>query len=413
MSHKNSLLVISQAFPPEKGGNASRIHDLTRFMTDEWDVTVVAPAKCYPHGEYDFTWQPHHREDIDGVEVHRLWAWQPTDPDPSVMSRIAYYVTFAIHAFLWSVFHINDQDAIMTTSPPLFTGFVALPFATLLDIPWVVDIRDVWIDLSVNLGFISEGGLAERLSKAYRSYELQIASLITVTTEETADILRQEYGTETPYTVVPNGVDVESFEPRDETAITDPVMIYTGTIGHCQALESCVEAICHIGDSSLTFRIVGDGDLREKLEVRAAELEVEDRVEFTGFVSREQVPEMLSQATIGIAPIKTDESLRYAVPTKLYEYMACALPVIAVGEGAIEQLVNESNAGVVAEDDPEAIAAHIDALLSDQERRRELGTNGRSHVVDHYDRQAIALEFSDRLSTLITEGPSRTERPPA
>jgi glycosyltransferase involved in cell wall biosynthesis len=301
----------------------------------------------------------------------------------------------------------------MTTSPPLFTGFVALPFAKLLDIPWVVDIRDVWIDLSVNLGFISEGGLAERLSKAYRSYELEIASLITVTTEETADILRQEYGTETPYAVVPNGVDVESFEPRDETAITDPVMIYTGTIGHCQALKSCVEAISYIEDSSLTFRIVGDGDLRENLEVRAAELGIEDRVEFTGFVSREQVPEMLSQATIGIAPIKADESLRYAVPTKLYEYMACALPVIAVGEGAIEQLVNASNAGVVAEDDPEDIAAHIDALMSDQERRRELGTNGRSHVVDYYDRQAIALEFSDRLSTLITEGSSRTEQPPA
>jgi glycosyltransferase involved in cell wall biosynthesis len=89
------------------------------------------------------------------------------------------------------------------------------------------------------------------------------------------------------------------------------------------------------------------------------------------------------------------------------------LPVIAVGEGAIEQLVEASNAGVVAEDDPEDIAAHIDALLSDQDWRRELGTNGRSYVIDHYDRQAIALEFSDRLSTLINKGPNRTERSPA
>lgn len=413
MSEKDSLLVISQAFPPEKGGNASRIHDLTRFMTDEWDVTVVAPAKCYPHGEYEFTWRRHQREEIDGIEVHRLWAWQPTDPDPSFVSRIAYYVTFAIHAFLWSAFHIDQQDVIMTTSPPLFTGFVALPFATLLDIPWVLDIRDVWIDLSVSLGFISKGGLAERLSKAYRTRELEVASLVTVTTEETVNVLKREYGTETPYAVVPNGVDVDSFEPREQKNIDDPVMIYTGTIGHCQALESCVEAMSYIDDTSLSFRIVGDGDLRQRLEQMVTELGIEDRVEFTGFVSREQVPEMLSQATIGIAPIKADESLRYAVPTKLYEYMACALPVIAVGEGAIEQLVEASNAGVVAEDDPEDIAAHIDTLVSDPEWRRELGTNGRSYVVEHYDRKGIAVDFSDRLSTLISEDHGRTERPPA
>jgi colanic acid biosynthesis glycosyl transferase WcaI len=379
-------------------------------MTDQWDVTVVAPAKCYPHGEYEFTWQRHQCEEIDGITLHRLWAWQPTDPDPSFVSRIAYYVTFAIHAFLWSAFNFRDTDVMMTSSPPLFTGFVAFPFAKAFDIPWVLDIRDVWIDVSVSFGFISEGGLAERLSKAYRKWEFGIVSLVTVTTGETVDALDDEYGIKAPVAVIPNGVDVDSFKPRDNSEPDEPVLIYTGTIGHAQALEVCVEAIDYLANPDLTFQIVGDGDLRETLEQKATNLGIEDRVEFTGFVSREQVPEMLSQATIGVAPIKTDDSLRYAVPTKLYEYMACALPVIAVGEGAIEHLVEASHAGVVAEDDPEAIAAQIDALLSEQERRRELGTNGRTHVVNHYDRQAIALDFSNQLSTLINEGPSRTER---
>jgi glycosyltransferase involved in cell wall biosynthesis len=403
MSYKNSLLVISQAFPPEKGGNASRIHDLTRFMTDEWDVTVVAPAKCYPHGEYDFTWQRHQREEIDGVEVHRLWAWQPTDPDPSFASRIAYYVTFAIHAFLWSVFHINDQDAIMTTSPPLFTGFVALPFARYLDLPWIVDIRDIWIDGSVSLGFISEGGVAERLSRTYRKYELGMASLVTVTTDETVNVLETEYAVDTPIEVVPNGVDIDTFKPREDAENEDLVMIYTGTIGHAQALEPCVKAMALIEDEKLTFRIVGEGDLRGKLEGIVAERGIEARVEFQGLVPREEVPDILSKATIGIAPIRADESLRYAVPTKLYEYMACALPVIAVGEGAIERLVEVSDGGVVADDTPEAIAACIEDLLDNPARRRQLGQNGRDHVVDNYNREDIALAFSDRVSMLIDD----------
>jgi len=370
-------------------------------MTDDWDVTVVAPMKCYPHGEYEFTWQRHEHREVNGVDVHRLWAWQPTDPDPSFFSRLAYYVTFAIHAFLWSAFHINDHDVMMTTSPPLFTGFVALPFAKLLDMPWVVDIRDVWIDLSVSLGFISEGGVAERLSKTYRKYELGVASLVTVTTAETVNVLESEYGVDTSMEVVPNGVHVDGFEPREDGETDDPVMVYTGTIGHCQALEPCVEAMDLIEDETLTFRIVGDGDLRGKLERIAKERDIEDRVEFTGFVPREEVPGILSKATIGIAPIKADESLRYAVPTKLYEYMACALPVVAIGEGAIEQMVESSNGGVVADENPEAIAACIDDLMVDPEGRRQLGRNSRNHVVENYDREAIALSFSNRLSTLV------------
>jgi glycosyltransferase involved in cell wall biosynthesis len=402
MTDENSLLVISQTFPPEKGGNASRIHDLTRFMTDEWDVTVVAPSKCYPHGEYEFTWGRHEHREVDGINLHRLWAWQPTDPDPSFFSRIVYYVTFAIHAFLWSAAHIDDHDVVMTTSPPLFTGFVALPFAALSDVPWVLDVRDVWIDASVGLGFISEGGLAERLSRAYRRVELQVASLVTVTTDGTIDVLEDEYDVSAEFTVIPNGVDTNRFKPAELDPDAEPVLIYTGTIGHAQPLEVCMEAVAAL-DVPLRFRVVGDGDLREDLQRRVRELGVDDKVEFTGFVPRKTIPELLSRATVGIAPIAADESLRYAVPTKLYEYMACGLPVITVGEGEIERVVENSEGGLVADEDAADIAAAIERLFTDEDLRRRMGRNGRQHVVNHYDRRAIAMEFTERLTALLEE----------
>lgn len=153
-------------------------------------------------------------------------------------------------------------------------------------------------------------------------------------------------------------------------------------------------------DMSVTFRIVGDGDLRETLERRARELGVADRVEFTGFIPREQVPELLSLATVGIAPIAADESLRYAVPTKLYEYMACGLPVVAVGEGEIERVVEDAKSGIVADEDPADIATAIERLLTSKDLR-QLGDNGRQYVVRQYDRQAIAMDLSSRLIRLL------------
>ena len=406
MFDRNSLLVISQAFPPEKGGNASRMHDLTRFMTDEWDVTVVAPSKCYPHGEYDRTWERHQKTELDGITVHRIWAWQPVNPDPSFVSRILYYLTFALHAFVWTLFHRRDHDVILTTSPPLFTGFVAFPFAVLFDTPWVVDIRDLWIDVSVNFGFISKGGLIERASKAYRQRELNTADLVTVTTEETKTALRSQYDLRTPVEVIPNGVDVHSFDPGSKER--SPVVIYTGTIGHCQDLESCVAAMEYVEDEAVTLKIVGDGDVRDKLEEMTAERGLEDRIEFTGFVDRERVPDLLASAAIGVAPIKPDESLRYAVPTKVYEYMSCELPVLAVGDGALKNIVETSRGGIVAGNDPVDVANKIDLLASDPALRDELGENGRRHMQRKYDREAISAELQRHLSRLVDGTTQRT-----
>jgi glycosyltransferase involved in cell wall biosynthesis len=154
----------------------------------------------------------------------------------------------------------------------------------------------------------------------------------------------------------------------------------------------------YVQDEDVTLRIVGDGDLRDKLERITAAVGVTDRVEFIGFVDRDEIPPLLASAMIGIAPIKSDPSLRYAVPTKLYEYMANGLPVIAVGTGEIEQFVSESGGGYTADNDPRDIAAKIESLLDDPDMRTQFGENGRRHVTEHYDREAIAHQLSEHLS---------------
>jgi glycosyltransferase involved in cell wall biosynthesis len=321
---------------------------------------------------------------------------------------MAYFLTFALHAMAWLVWHVRSFDAALSTSPPISTGLAILPFKLTIGIPWIVDIRDLWIDVSADLGFISEGGIVERLSRAYRLRELRTADLITVTTTETARILESEYDISTPVSVVPNGVDVDRFD-RERTG-TDPVVIYTGNVGHGQDLESCVRALQYVENDDVTLRIVGDGDRRDTLESLTAELGLTDRVEFVGFVNRDRIPSLLSEATIGIAPIKPDPSLRYAVPTKLYEYMACRLPSIAVGKGEIEAFVDASGGGRVAENDPQDIAETIDTLLADPSLRERLGSDGRAYVAANYDRRAIAEELGDRLDELVTDGHVATDR---
>jgi len=391
--------MVSQHFPPDKSGNASRVHDTAKHLSTEgWDVTVLAPPPTFPHGQFEQSWNRKRTRKQDGVTVHNLWAWQPTAEDPGFISRMAYYLLFPLHALLWLLIHYRDVDAIITSSPPIFTGIAGLLFGLVGRTPWIVDVRDLWIDASIGLGFIEEGGLAEQLSRRYEKQVLSMADRITVTTSVLGDRLADRYDLDSDKIVhLPNGVDTDTFEPSDSTS--EPTIVYTGNVGHAQDLASCILAMSLLEHSDITLKIVGDGDIKNDLEELTWKEGLEETVEFIGLVPREEIPGILDKAMIGIAPLKSDETLEYAIPTKAYEYMSFELPVVATGVGEIETLINQSNGGVFVENDPEQLADVFESLLNNQEDRETLGDAGRKHMIEHYDRSVVA----HRLSNLLKE----------
>lgn len=395
------VVVVSQHYPPDRSGNASRVSDTCAHLAEgDWDVTVLAPPPTFPHGQFPRSWTRKTTERTDGVTAHRLWAWQPASEDPGFLARMAYYVLFPLHALLWLLFNRREYDAVVTSSPPIFTGLAGLPFGLLTDTPWIVDVRDLWIDAAVGLGFIDGGGAIERASRWYEGLVLRTADRVTVTTRVLGEDLVDRYGIdEESVRHLPNGVDTEAFRPTD--ADRDPTVVYAGNVGHAQDLDACVRAMSSVASPDATLRIVGDGDTRDRLERLVAEEGLGDRVEFTGLVPRETIPEILDRAMIGVAPLKRDDTLEYAVPTKAYEYMACELPVVATGVGEVEALIEESGGGLFVENDAERLAAAFDDLLSDGERRAALGDNGRAHMVERYDRGVVARELGRILDGVV------------
>ncbi|WP_418280448.1 glycosyltransferase family 4 protein [Halorubrum sp. DTA98] len=407
MSDDRRVLVISQAFPPEQGGNASRIGDTTRHLDDEgWDVTVLAPHLSYPHGQFDRDWTRSSVDTDDGVAVHRLWTWQPTSADPSALSRGLYYLLFAVHASLWVLLTDRRYDVVITSTPPVFTSIPGWVARRRWRVSGVVDIRDLWIEAAIDLELLSPDGFVTRVTERFQHWAFTDADRLFVTTTVMRDRILDRYPVaEDDVRIVPNGVDPSSFDPdrRPGNAV-----VYTGNLGHAQDLEPCIRAMSHV-NSGLQLRIVGEGDVRPELEELAERVGVDDVVEFTGLVDREEVSEQLADAIAGLAPIKPTENLQYAVPTKAYEYLACRVPVVAVGNGAIESFLERSEGGVLVESDPVEIARTLDELAQTPERRSSLARAGHEYVAERYDRRVIAEAVSDELSTLIDHPESTSE----
>jgi glycosyltransferase involved in cell wall biosynthesis len=411
------VVVVSQQFPPDTSGHASRMKDMTANLGDVgWDIDVLAPPPSFPHGEFDRQWYRTRERTVEDVTVRRLWSWQPTESDPGAVSRLAYYITFALHATLWLAFNARRYDVVVTTTPPIFTGLAGF-LPSLAGTWWVVDVRDLWIDASVSLGFIGEGGILERTSRAFQRHVLRTGDTVAVTTEMLGDTLCEQYSAALAekMVVVPNGVDMSRFgatdhEPTaDGESVAEPagdgdddraVIVYVGNVGHAQDLESCVRAM-NSTSSDAVLRLVGGGDTVPRLRRIVREEGLEDRVEFVDPVPREEIPSVLSEADIGIAPLVDDEELAYAMPTKVYEYLGCGLPVVVTGRGELERFVRKSGGGVHVDNDPAEIAAAFDRLIGDDALRTDMASNGHEYVRNRYDRGRIARRLDGHVRERI------------
>ncbi len=373
---------------------------MSRFLALEgFDVIVTAPFPTFPFGAFRKATRLSATRIENNVTVVNLWAWQPGTPDPSFFQRILYYVSFPVHGALWALFHLRDFDIIVTSSPPIFTHFVGLAGKVILRKKWVIDVRDLWIDASVGLGFIRKGGVRETLARGFENYCLSSTDLITVTTNQLGKGIASNPLVKDKVVVIPNGVDTDTFVPS--IIEKKDHIIYAGNVGHAQDLENVILSLPRLNNGNrVKLNIVGDGDILPDLKELCSTNRLEDDVIFSGILDRQEIPDRISESLIGIAPLKRTKMLEYAAPTKVYEYMACGIPFIGCGRGEIEHIAEESGAGIIADNDPESIKNAIASLVANPEEMAKRGQSGRDYVVKNYDRKKIAQLLASHLRKL-------------
>ncbi len=207
----------------------------------------------------------------------------------------------------------------------------------------------------------------------------------------------------------PWGADVERFTPRPAQRPADhiPTVVFVGSFRAWHGVEHAVRAARLLSDRGLKarFQFIGNGP--EFAAVRAIAGDAPN-IEFLGMQPYQRMPELLSQADIGIAPFDTSKhpALQAAgffwSPLKVHEYMASALPVITSDITPLNQIVRHQHEGLlVGEGDVPALADAIQLLLDDPALAQRLGAAGRDRVVAHFSWQQHCAEL-ERLLLAIS-----------
>lgn len=128
-----------------------------------------------------------------------------------------------------------------------------------------------------------------------------------------------------------------------------------------------------------------------------------DKIDVIGWISPDRMPDILADADVGLLPFAIDNQwVRSKSPTKLFEYMASGLPVIADAVGEVTHVVQNGQSGILTTSQDGFNEAMIN-LVANQEFRLSLGQAARKRVETHYsipvlvDRLARFLEMLFRL----------------
>src|SRR6266550_4597133 len=145
------------------------------------------------------------------------------------------------------------------------------------------------------------------------------------------------------------------------------------------------------------YAVAGTGELLPQFERLAQELGLGETVRFLGAVPDAELPALYNAADLYVGASRRVELLAEGFGISLVEASACGLAVVGGRSGGVPDAVREGETGILVDsDDPAAVAAGVNELLANPERRKQLGAAGRKAVETYYNWDRVVSELMER-----------------
>lgn len=311
-------------------------------------------------------------------------------------------------AFLKKYLKQNPVDLIISTGPPHSMHLIAEKVSRTTGLPWIADFRDPWtnIDFAEDLPYTQ---WAKKKNERLERKVLQNADAIVVVSE----LMAEEFRTKTnkPIYLITNGFDEDDFKRIDQDKISNSgkfKLIHTGSLNNRRNHSALWQAIQELISEHQEYRksieisLVGKTDIDARNDIKKFGLE--SFTTLIDYMPHEEVILEQMQADILLLLInrfgENGDRFRSSKGTltgKVFEYMACGKPILAIGEpdSHLGRILNETASGTVIHfDDVAGIKQFIIQVLSNPQASVSLDK------IKRFSRKSLTGEMAALMNQL-------------
>lgn len=400
MTRRRVLVLNHFAVPLGEPGGTRHIELFSAL--EEWDYLIVA-ARTNPS-----TRRP--QRDQPGFRFVPVTPYRSNGP-----ARVGSWASYAVTATAAALADRRRRpDVVYASSPHLLAAAAGAVVAAGLRIPLVLEIRDMWPQVLVEMGQLAAGSTTHSLLTTLEAWLYRRADRIVVLTPGVARSLEERGVLPDKIVVIPNAADPGRFatdisreNARARYGFDRLTFVYTGAHGPANGLNELIDAAAEIGDE-VDIVMVGDGVSRSDLMERTRLMGL-GNVRFVEAIPKSEMPTLLMAADVGVHCLADVPLFRYGVsPNKLFDYMAAGKPVLTNTSGEVAAMVSDVGAGVSVP--PGGLAEGIARMVSaGAEQRARWGRNGRHYTGSTHSRSGMVELLEAVLDSV--RPPLREHRP--
>lgn len=412
------IAYLCHYFAPEIGAPQARLYDLSSaWVRSGHEVTAITGFPNHPTGilrdeDRGKLWAT---EQINGIRVLRNWLY--ATPNEGIVKKTLGHLSFMVTAVLFGLPRLGKIDVLIASSPTFFSVISAWLMSLIKRVPFVFEVRDLWPAVFVDLGVL-KNPLLIKILEAIEMFLYRRAALVVTVTESFRDTLIKRGIPGNKIVTVTNGADIELFQPsgngnhpreeiRQEYGLENKfTVMYLGAHGISHSLETVVRAADILRDETgVCFLLVGEGAEKSKLVELKQQLNLQNLMMLPG-QPKARVPGFYQAADVCLVMLRDVPLFTTFIPSKMFEIMAAARPIIGAVKGESEEILERSgNAVVIEQENPASLAAAVKQLQSDPELRAQMAAQGRDFVIKNYSRESLAEKYMKALvSTLQKKG---------
>ncbi len=374
------IAIFSDTFPPKTDGVASVVRQSAKGLADMGHKVIVFTVS--KNGDKSAA-------ERDGFEVVFLPSL------PAVVYPDARF-TLPVGASLSRLKKFGPD--IIHSHTPFSMGWEAVWGAKILKVP-LVGTHHTFYDYYLKHAKI-DYGWGKSLSWKYTVGYYNRCRLVLSPTRSLAEALKGQ-GIKKPVEILRNSVETDMFRPAaDKSLKNGKTLVYMGRLSYEKSIDKILEAFAIMikKDGALRLAIVGDGPELQNLRELADNLGVKDKVFFTGTLHGKDLIEALRASDVFLTACKNEN-----MPISVLEAMASGLPVVAVPEKGLKEIIEENVNGFFAEtDNAKDIAQKTLDLISKPALVEKFGAASRRLAME-YSREKVSKFLENYYKKILNK----------